>query len=70
MQALRNICVSRELRCTFTTEEEELLQYCREQEERRTSREEDGEDALALKAEDGRGDRRNVQGELHASTEP
>jgi hypothetical protein len=27
-------------------------------------------DALALKAEEGRGDRRNVQGELHASNEP
>jgi len=27
-------------------------------------------DALALKADEGRGDRRNVQGELHASEEP
>ena len=27
-------------------------------------------DALALKADEGRGDRRNVQGELHASDEP
>jgi len=27
-------------------------------------------DALALKTEEGRGDRRNVQGELHASEEP
>ena len=27
-------------------------------------------DALALKTEEGRGDRRNVQGELHASDEP
>ena len=27
-------------------------------------------DALVLKAEEGRGDRRNVQGELHASAEP
>ena len=27
-------------------------------------------DALALKAEEGRGDRRNIQGELHASDEP
>jgi hypothetical protein len=35
-----------------------------------TSKEEDGEDALALKADEGRGDRRNVQGELHASDEP
>jgi hypothetical protein len=35
-----------------------------------TSKKEDGEDALALKADEGRGDRRNVQGELHASDEP
>jgi len=27
-------------------------------------------DAQALKADEGRGDRRNVQGELHASDEP
>jgi len=27
-------------------------------------------DAQALKADEGRGDRRNVQGELHASEEP
>jgi hypothetical protein len=27
-------------------------------------------DALALKTEEGRGDRRNVQGELHPSDEP
>ena len=27
-------------------------------------------DASALKAEEGRGDRRNVSGELHASDEP
>ena len=27
-------------------------------------------DASVLKAEEGRGDRRNVQGELHASDEP
>jgi len=27
-------------------------------------------DALALKAEEGRGDRRNIQGELHTSDEP
>ena len=31
---------------------------------------EDRVDALALKAEEGRGDRRNVPGELHASDEP
>ena len=35
-----------------------------------TSIEEDAEDAWALKAEEGRGDRRNVQGELQASDEP
>ena len=35
-----------------------------------TSATEDAVDALALKAEEGRGDRRNVQGELHASDEP
>jgi len=27
-------------------------------------------DALVLKADEGRGDRRNVQGELHPSDEP
>jgi len=27
-------------------------------------------DALALKPDEGRGDRRNVQGELHPSDEP
>jgi hypothetical protein len=37
---------------------------------KRTSSIEDGVDALALKADEGRGDRRNVQGELHASHEP
>ncbi len=36
----------------------------------RTSYTEDAVDALALKAEEGRGDRRNVPGELHASEEP
>jgi hypothetical protein len=36
----------------------------------RTSYREDEVDALARKAEEGRGDRRNVQGELHASDEP
>ena len=35
-----------------------------------TSEREDAVDAQALKAEEGRGDRRNVQGELHASEEP
>ena len=36
----------------------------------RTSYTEYEVDALALKAEEGRGDRRNVQGELHTSDEP
>ena len=36
----------------------------------KSSIEEDAEDAWALKAEEGRGDRRNVQGELQASDEP
>ncbi len=36
----------------------------------RTSATEYAVDALALKADEGRGDRRNVQGELHASDEP
>ena len=35
-----------------------------------TSSTENRVDALALKAEEGRGDRRNVPGELHASDEP
>ena len=35
-----------------------------------TSAREYEEDAQALKAEEGRGDRRNVQGELHTSEEP
>ena len=38
--------------------------------EMRTSYTEDEVDASALKAEEGRGDRRNVPGELHASEEP
>ena len=37
---------------------------------KRTSYTECTVDALALKTEEGRGDRRNVQGELHASEEP
>jgi hypothetical protein len=37
---------------------------------KRTSYTEDGVDALALWADEGRGDRRNVPGELHASEEP
>ena len=37
---------------------------------RSTSKQEYGEDASALKPDDGRGDRRNVQGELHPSDEP
>ena len=36
----------------------------------KTSEREYEVDAQALKAEEGRGDRRNVQGELHASEEP
>ena len=36
----------------------------------RTSYTEYEVDASALKAEEGRGDRRNVPGELHASDEP
>ena len=36
----------------------------------RTSYTEYEVDALALEAEEGRGDRRNVQGELHTSYEP
>ena len=36
----------------------------------RTSYREYEVDALALKTEEGRGDRRNVQGELHTSDEP
>src|SRR2546421_9395503 len=35
-----------------------------------TSSTENRVDALALKADEGRGDRRNVPGELHASHEP
>jgi hypothetical protein len=35
-----------------------------------TSKTEYEVDALALKAEEGRGDRRNVPGELHTSDEP
>jgi hypothetical protein len=38
--------------------------------ERTTSYKEYEVDAQALKADEGRGDRRNVQGELHASAEP
>ncbi len=86
---------------TFTNCKTLLLQFCREQVERRetqrnarvarggsgwpvglradpapvraraqTSDREYAVDALALKADEGRGDRRNVQGELHASEEP
>ena len=35
-----------------------------------TSEEEYEEDAWAHQTDEGRGDRRNVQGELHASDEP
>ena len=37
---------------------------------RSTSNREYEEDASALKTDEGRGDRRNVQGELHTSDEP
>ncbi len=57
-----------------------FLQFCRraieaENQDRthvevKTSYTEDVGDAWALKADEGRGDRRNVQGELHASDEP
>ncbi len=39
-------------------------------EARSTSSREYEEDASALKTDEGRGDRRNVQGELHTSEEP
>ena len=56
-------------------EDQETQQSCREprqkrNEEKRTSYTACGVDALALWAEEGRGDRRNVPGELHASYEP
>ena len=38
--------------------------------QKQTSMNEYEVDAPALKADEGRGDRRNVQGELHASDEP
>jgi len=41
-----------------------------EREDEPTSEREYEVDAQALKADEGRGDRRNVQGELHASEEP
>jgi hypothetical protein len=41
-----------------------------DQQEPRTSYIEDRVDALALWTEEGRGDRRNVPGELHASVDP
>ena len=47
-----------------------FLGVCAKEIEEQTSYTEYGVDALALKAEEGRGDRRNVQGELHTSDEP
>jgi hypothetical protein len=41
-----------------------------EKQTERTSETEYEVDALALEAEEGRGDRRNIQGELHTSEEP
>ena len=41
-----------------------------ERSDEHTSEREYEVDAQALKADEGRGDRRNVQGELHASEEP
>ena len=42
----------------------------RRRKRRQTSEKEDAVDASVLRADEGRGDRRNVQGELHASAEP
>ena len=53
-------------------EEQAIQQQSREprQTRERTSYTENRVDALALWADEGRGDRRNVPGELHASCEP
>ncbi len=60
--------------CTFTTELYSYFNFAVEQKRSRgttrTSYTEYEVDASALKAEEGRGDRRNVQGELHTSDEP
>ena len=51
-----------------------ILSYCAmnnvKNEQARTSYTEYRVDALAHETEEGRGDRRNVQGELHTSVEP
>jgi hypothetical protein len=47
-----------------------LKQRITNEQKQRTSYTEYEVDALALNADEGRGDRRNVQGELHASEEP
>ncbi len=69
MQALMNIWKQRKSDARLQLKKNYYFNIA-ESKRRGTSKEEDGEDALALKAEDGRGDRRNVQGELHASIEP
>jgi len=46
------------------------VEQIRSREHTRTSYTEYEVDALALNAEEGRGERRNVQGELHTSEEP
>ena len=46
------------------------LEIVKHSAQKQTSEREYEEDAPALKADEGRGDRRNVQGELHASEEP
>ena len=48
----------------------EPIHQQRKRQEERTSYTEDRVDALALWTEEGRGDRRNVPGELHASVDP
>ena len=59
--------------CAWTKDREEWRGTCEEAaaaSQESTSEREYEVDAWALKAEEGRGDRRNVQGELHASDEP
>ncbi len=58
--------------CPASTLEQTLPKHTKNRYEgvMRTSSTEYEVDALALKADEGRGDRRNVQGELHASEEP
>ena len=47
-----------------------ILPKSKTEKQKRTSYTEDRVDALALWTEEGRGDRRNVPGELHASVDP